>query len=131
MRCESSEHEALQALASALVLLWPVGMVGLFVGILVINRRELREGEAHSTSAQAARFLTSGFKGNFFYWELVELMRRLLVSGWVTLIPYDKMFFRSTFVLLVSFLLILLTALAHPWEKPEDNMLALVSQVRR
>ena len=129
IQCDTSEHEALQALAAALVLLWPVGMVGLFVGVLAFNRQELREGEAHSTSAQAARFLTSGFKGNFFYWELVELMRRLLVSGWVTLIPYDKMFFRSTFVLLISFLLFGLTALAHPWAKPEDNMLALVSQV--
>ena len=56
-------------------------------------------------------------------------MRRLLVSGWVTLIPYDKMFFRSTFVLLISFLFFGLTSLAHPWAQPEDNMLALVSQV--
>ena len=56
--------------------------------------------------------------------------RRLLVSCWVTLIPYDEMFFRATFVLFISFVLIVITALAHPWVQPEDNMLALVSQVR-
>ena len=131
IQCGTNEHDALQALAFALVLLWPVGMVGVFIGILFHNRKQLRAGEAHSTSAKAARFLTSGFKDKYFYWELVELMRRLLVSGWVTLIPYDKMFFRSTFVLLISFMLVVLTALAHPWSQPEDNMLALVSQVCR
>ena len=129
IQCDTSEHEALQALAFALVLLWPVGMVGLLIAILFYNRKELGKGEAHSTSAKAARFLTSGFKDKYFYWELVELMRRLLVSGWVTLIPYDKMFFRSTFVLLISFLLFALTSLARPWVQPEDNMLALVSLV--
>ena len=129
IQCDTSEHESLQALAFVLALLWPVGMVGLFVGILICNRKELSAGEAYSTSARAARFLTSGFKDKYFYWELVELMRRLLVSGWVTLIPYDQMFFRAVFVLFISFLLFGLTALAHPWEQPEDNMLALVSQV--
>ena len=39
------------------------------------------------------------------------------------------MFFRATFVLFISFLLFGLTALAQPWVQPEDNMLALVSQV--
>ena len=129
IQCDTSEHETLQALAFVFVLLWPVGMVGLFIGILVYNRKELGVGEAHNTSAKAALFLTSGFKDKYFYWELVELVRRLLVSGWVTLIPFDKMFFRSTFVLLISFLFVVLTSLVHPWAQPEDNMLALVSQV--
>ena len=128
MQCNTRDHEALKTLAYVLVLLWPVGMVGLFVGVLVFKRKELGAGDAHSDLAKAAHFLTSGFKGKFFYWELVELVRRLLVSGWVTLIPYDKMFVRSTFVLLISFVLFGLTALAHPWTQPEDNMLALVSQ---
>ena len=66
-----------------MVLLWPVGMLLLFVGVLFYNRRELRAGEARRTSAKAARFLTSGFRNEFFYWELVELSRRLLVTGWV------------------------------------------------
>ena len=74
-QCGTAEHEALQALAYLLVLIWPVGMIALFVGVLVFNRKELSAGEALSTSSRAARFLTSGFRGKFFYWELVELTR--------------------------------------------------------
>ena len=70
VQCDTDAHEELQALAAVLALLWPVGMVGLFVGILIFNRKELSAGKAHSTSGKAARFLTSGFKEEYFYWVL-------------------------------------------------------------
>ena len=81
-----------------------------------------------NTCAKAASFLTSGYRNEFFYWETVELGRRLLVSGWVLLIPTQEMFLRLISALLVSILFLVLTAVARPWSRAEDNMLALVSQ---
>ena len=128
VECGSSDHRAVQAVAYVLLAVWPVGMLALFASVLFCNRKELRAGEPRNTCAKAASFLTSGYRNEYFYWEVVELARRLLVSGWVLLIPYDKMFFRLAFAWCISFLLLLLTAVARPWSRPEDNVLGLVSQ---
>ena len=102
--------------------------MALFGCILFFNRSDVRAGEPRSTYGKAARFLTSGFRNEFFYWELVELLRRQLVTGWLLLIPLEEMFLRLIFALLVSVLFLTLTAVARPWFRTEDNVLALVSQ---
>ena len=128
VECSSHTHNVSMAVAVAMLLLWPVGMFVLFFFILFFNRKDLRAGVPRSTSGKAAHFLTSGFRDKFFYWELVELLRRLLVTGWLLLIPFQEMFTRLVFALLVSVLFLTLTAVARPWSRTEDNVLALVSQ---
>ena len=128
VQCGSSDHEKMKFLAILLVLVWPVGMLLLFAFLLFYNRNELKAGEARHTSARATRFLTSGYRARFFYWEVIEVLRRLLVSGWVVLIPYENMFGRGIFVMTVSLLLLVATAVARPWVEPVDNLLALLSQ---
>ena len=61
----------------------PVGMNLFFGTVLIMNRGDLRKGMATSRGARAVRFLTGGYRNQVFYWELVELFRRLTVSGWV------------------------------------------------
>ena len=92
--CSSHTHNVSMVVAVAMLLLWPVGMLVLFFFILFFNRKDLRAGVPRSTSGKAAHFLTSGFRDKFFYWELVELLRRLLVTGWLLLIPFQEMFTR-------------------------------------
>ena len=67
------------------------------------RRDDLRAGRECRASAQAARFLTGGYRTRYFYFELVELLRRLLMCGWVVRIPHDHRFFRLLFTLGVSF----------------------------
>ena len=128
VECYSEKHYTTVAVALAMLLLWPVGMLALFGGVLFYNRKDLRAGEPRNTCAKAASFLTSGYRNEYFYWETVELGRRLLVSGWVLLIPTQEMFLRLISTLFVSVLFLVLTAIARPWSRAEDNMLALVSQ---
>ena len=128
VECYSKEHYTTVVVALSMLLLWPVGMLALFGSVLFYNRKDLRAGEPRNTCAKAASFLTSGYRNEFFYWETVELGRRLLVSGWVLLIPTQEMFLRLISALLVSILFLVLTAVARPWSRAEDNMLALVSQ---
>ena len=128
VECSTHTHTVSMAVAVVMLLLWPVGMLVLFGCILFFNRTDLRAGKPRSTSGKAASFLTSGFRNEFFYWELVELSRRLLVTGWLLLIPFQEMFARLVFALFVSLLFLTLTAVARPWSRTEDNVLALVSQ---
>ena len=60
--CGSDAHTELKAVALVFVMMWPVGMLGLFVFVLIYNRKELRGGQPlQSRFAKAVRCLTGGY----------------------------------------------------------------------
>lgn len=60
--CGSDAHTELKAVALVFVMMWPVGMMSLFVFVLLYNRDELRGGQpAVSGFAKAVRCLTGGY----------------------------------------------------------------------
>ena len=61
----------------------PVGMQLFFTVVLFQNRHDLRLGQARTRLAKATRFLTGGYRKELFFWELIELFRRIAISGWV------------------------------------------------
>ena len=61
----------------------PVGMIVLFSIVLYLNRADFAAGRATTPITKAVRFLTGGYRKKFFYWEMIELFRRLAISGWV------------------------------------------------
>lgn len=103
-------------------------MVLAFAFVLWYNRADLRTGQPVSRFARAIAFLVSGYKPQFFYWEIVEVFRRVVVSGWVVLIPYSEAFARIVFALVISVNFLCITSMARPWARVEDNMLAIVGQ---
>ena len=74
-------------------------MLSLFVFVLVYNRHELSKGIYTSGFAKAVRCLTGGYKEEYYWWEIVEVTRRLAVCGWVVLIPANQVFYRLIFTL--------------------------------
>eukprot|EP00966_Prymnesium_polylepis_P244491 5655022-Prymnesium_polylepis.1 len=99
MRCYSDEHDALTALAYALIGLWPVGSVALFGGLVLLARARLRLHTADEFT-HAIRFLHQDFTTECFYWSIVELVQRQVLVGWVLLVPTDKTFLRIVAALL-------------------------------
>ena len=61
-QCDTHEHQLTKMVALVLVMLWPVGMLGLFAVVLVRNRKELRAGRAKNVTARAVKFLTGGYR---------------------------------------------------------------------
>lgn len=122
--CHDDDHSSTVALAVVLVLLWPVGMQLLLFFTLYVNREKLRQGIIPPTT----KFLTGGYKKEFFYWETIELFRRVTCTGFVVLIPYESIFFRIMMAFVVSVPILVLTAYLKPFKNPEDTALALVSQ---
>mmetsp|Transcript_63054 Transcript_63054/g.167882 ORF Transcript_63054/g.167882 Transcript_63054/m.167882 type:complete len:825 (-) Transcript_63054:585-3059(-) len=125
--CQSDDHNTMVALAIGLVFLWPIGMQLLLFMTLWVNRKDLRAGTDNKYS-QATRFLTGGYKPDFFYWEIVELFRRVTCSGFVILIPYEYIFMRVLVAFAISLPILVMTAVLKPFKNPEDTALALVSQ---
>jgi len=127
IECSTYEHRRVIFVAIFLVILWPVGMQLLFFSCLWINRDALRSGES-TVYSRALRFLTGGYKDEFFYWETIELFRRLTCSGFVVLVPHDYIFYRIALAIWVSVPILVATAFLKPMKNQEDTTLALVSQ---
>jgi len=127
VECQTGQHTRMIFIAIALVILWPIGMQLLFFLTLYVNRKTLRSGVQNSIS-KSTRFLTGGYKNEYFYWETIELFRRLTCSGFVILVPQQFIFMRIIMALMVSLPILVLTAALQPFRNKEDNALALVSQ---
>jgi hypothetical protein len=127
IECGSDDHNRIITLSIIFIIVWPVGMQVLFFATLWFNRKALREGRSNAW-AKGTRFLTGGYKRHVFYWETVELLRRLACSGWIMLIPHEFVFARILMALGFAFPIIIITTAVRPCIRPEDNALSILSQ---
>ena len=128
MRCYSEEHDALVRVAYALIVVWPVGSLVVFISLAARSRQRLlrRTPDAFTRST---RFLHAQFKADAWYWAAVELAHRELVTGWVLLlVTAERSFLRIVVGLLVSLCFFSLTLLVRPYQRIEDNILAASTQ---
>lgn len=68
---------------------------------------------------------------DYYYWELVELVRRTVLTGWVLFMDNVKRnsFARIIVGVLVSLVILVLTMARRPYLNQEDQFLAVGSQV--
>ena len=126
--CGSEEHERITALAWMLVIIWPIGMQLLFGFTLWFNRKAMAAG-TNNAYTRATRFLTGGYKSRYFYWETVELFRRLTCSGFIMLIPHQYIFLRIALAIAVSIPILVMTAFLQPVKNLEDTVLGITGQM--
>ena len=69
------------------------------------------------------------YRVGYFFWELLELTRRTILTGWVLLIPPDSLFLRLVLALLISIGSFALLLSTRPYARPEDNLLAAGCQL--
>ena len=85
LSCDSDEYEATQSTAFAMLALWPVGIPVLYAALLWASRDALRTGVPTSLS-RATAFLSGDYDAANFWWEPLEMCRKLTLTGWVLLI---------------------------------------------
>ena len=125
---KDAEHDTITSIARVLVFVWPVGMAVLFAGSLLPCRSSLH-ANSRTPLVDATKFLHRDYRVDYFYWELVELVRRTILVGWVLLIPTDKTFLRLVMALLLSITLLTVLNSISPYKRPEDNVLAAGCQL--
>ena len=92
--CSGNKHpekyDTIKSIAYIFVLLWPIGMPVIFLLVLLPNRKALRQRRT-TRMVQATSFLHKEYDNDFFWWEIVTLAQRLILTGYVLLIPvqYD------------------------------------------
>ena len=133
IRCSSGgfsdqEHDTITSIAFALIWLWPVGMVLLYVAALLPCRHSVR-AHIQTPLTRATAFLTHDYKDEYYWWELIELTRRTVLIGWVLLFPAEKTFVRLIVGLLVSIVSLTLLLSVDPYRRRENNVPAAGCQL--
>jgi hypothetical protein len=80
LRCDTDAYSATYDTALLLVLLWPVGTPVLYSMLLFASRRAFRTGKATQLSC-ATKFLSGDWQPRLFWWEPVEMCRKLTLTG--------------------------------------------------
>ena len=82
--CDSSAHDTAESFAVAAIVLISFGILFLYTGLLWPHRRWLRAGTEVALSndlLRPVRFLFVDFMGQYFYWEVVDMCRKLIITG--------------------------------------------------
>ena len=82
--------------------------------VLLYKVRIALIGRTPTALSRATAFLHRDYKPEYFYWEIIELGRRTVLTGWVALIPETKAFLRLMVGMLVS-LCVLVLVLTFSW----------------
>ena len=113
----SKEHEGLVNLMWVFVFVWPVGVILLYSLVLVPCRDPILAGES-TAFTRATFFLTNDYHPHVYFWEIVELLRRTLLTGWVLLFDEQSRYTRLLMALLVSIVSFALQLSIRPYKRP-------------
>ena len=84
LACPSDELTDAQSIAWVAIFLYPVGVVVLCAYLLSISRQVLLLEEQATPCTRSIAFLHAPFVPKFFYFELLELTKKLLLIGFAS-----------------------------------------------
>ncbi len=126
IECFSDEYVSLRFLSGWLMLLWPIGVPALFAWLLYVARQTCK---ARDILPRAIRFLHDEYKDSHRYWELFELGRKLMLNGFVFLIPLEHALKRLLLAIVVSICHMVLLQQAQPYKQASTAFVAVASSV--
>ena len=119
--CPSSELTAAQSIAWVAILLYPVGVIVLCALLLYIGRSTLLLEEEGTPYTRSIAFLHAPFRPTFFYFDLIELTKKLLLIGFASLIEPGSLT-QMMVAVLVSILFLVLHLQSLPYRSNLDNV---------
>ena len=128
VECGSEDHESITDLATGFIVLWPVGSIVLFMSLLAACYKPL-QAKTPNALTQATAFLHREYKTTWYWWEAVELARKLVLTGFVLLIPEERAFVRLVVATLICSCYAVALAVVRPYKRVEDNVLAVATSL--
>ena len=124
IECGTDEHGSVTELAFGLIALWPAGSLILFTSLLVACYKPLRAKRPNALT-RATAFLHREYEKTWYWWEAVELARKLVLTGFVLLIPEERAFVRLVVATLICSCYAVGIAAVRPYKRIEDSVLAV------
>ena len=105
-----------------MILLYTVGIPALYGGLLFTNREVLRDKcrREDALSVQSTSDLWKPYKPNRFYYEVVECIRRVLLTG-VCLVVDDDTAAQTAVTLMIAFAFAVVLEILSPYESRVDT----------
>jgi hypothetical protein len=139
IECASDKHLRAELMATAMVWLFSFGLPLVYLSLLIPHRRELVSSSAQAsitTNAGSAQqkpfeimsFFYRDYKPRFYYWEVVEVVRKLLLTG--VLVTFQKGTAIQT-VAAMSIIMLHIVLLVHykPYRRTKHNLIAIFCYV--
>ena len=111
----------------ALVLLWPIAVPAGLFALMFRVRDELLTGGEDATGMFS--FLVGDYKPEFWFWEVVELSHKLLLSGILSLVGRGSIA-QATLGTMISFVFFALHLRVMPYKSVTLNFTKAVSEVQ-
>jgi hypothetical protein len=99
IQCDTPKHKAYKVYASFMVIIYPLGIPALYAWLLWSNRQKLSSkndtvlsspvrmsSRDTDVSLRPTKFLWKSYTPQMYFWEVVECLRRLLLTGAVVFI---------------------------------------------
>jgi len=123
LTCPSDELSDAQSLAWVAILIYPVGTILFSAWLLYLGRARLLLEEESTPYIRSIAFLHAPFVPSYFYFDLLELCKKLLLIGFASLIEPGSVV-QLMIAVLVSLLFLVLHLQSLPYRRHLDNMLA-------
>jgi hypothetical protein len=101
INCDSAAHKTAKGVAMFGICMFSLGLPAMYQALLYPHRHKLASSAAHEESPSVAgggggstetfhalKFLYQDYKPEFYYWEAVEIFRKLLLTG--ALVQFQK-----------------------------------------
>ena len=128
VECGSDDHGPIKNLAIGFIVLWPAGSLVLFTSLLAACYKPL-QAKSPNALTRATAFLHREYEQTWYWWEAVELARKLVLTGFVLLIPEKNAFLRLVVATLVCSCYVALVAATNLYKRVEDNFLAVATSL--
>ena len=126
VECGTDEHASFIQIAFGLIVLWPVGVPALFATLLRVASPEAKTA---TPLWRATSFLHGEYRPEYRWWEVLELLRKLTLTGFLFLVPQRLSTMRMIVAILVSVSHAVLLPAAQPYKQPSTMLMATVTSV--
>lgn len=125
----SSEHQIATYVGFGLVVLWPIGMPLLYFVLVYVCRKAIQAGMP-THLARATSFLWREYRIELFWWEPVEMFRKVLLCGLLLVsVPPPLELLRLLVALFISIIFMAMTLVLRPFKHVDNNALAVCSHL--
>ena len=128
VECGTEDHESITDVAVGFIVVWPVGSLVLFTSLLAACYKPL-QAKSPNALTRATAFLHREYEKTWYWWEAVELARKLVLTGFVLLIPEKNAFLRLVVAILVCSCSGFMLAAVRPYKRVEDNVIAVATSL--
>ena len=125
VKCDSAEHRRAEAFAGFMIAAFPVGLPGLYFGMLWLNRSKLF---AEGGSMGFLAFFYREYEERYFFWEAIECVRKCLLMGFAAFFQPGSLL-QLIVVMVLTVLYAVMLSKFGPYRDPIDDTLAIVNQV--